>query len=420
MRTFTLFFLVILFADCCQGQSVTGFVPAGGNAWISGGSDQFDNKGELELIDPSTTCTTYIGVGKGELNVSVILDTESLSRLRVMINGTEKVVTLQPGKASHPFGVWVIDKEGYVAVEVQGVSKSGTVFGKLKGLMISGNAVSESSSFVPSNDGNFFYWGRRGPSVHLRFETGNLPDVEYFYSEIMVPDQNDVVGSYFMANGFSDGYFGFQVNSDSERRILFSVWSPYQTDDPKSIPESDRVLLVRKGNDVYTGEFGNEGSGGQSFLRYMWKAGVTYGFLLRAQPFENSATIYTAWFFAPEEKSWKLIASWRRPRKATYLQNLYSFLENFVPETGNLPRMAEYGNQWVCNSSGNWSELNTATFTGDQTAKKGYRKDYAGGVNKSAFYLRNCGFFNDFVALDQRFLRTSRAEHPSIDFKALP
>lgn len=60
-----------------------------------------------------------------------------------------------------------------------------------------------------------------------------MPDtadkVEWFYSEITVPKSNDVIGSYFMANGFAEGYFGIQVNSASERRVLFSVWSPYSS-----------------------------------------------------------------------------------------------------------------------------------------------------------------------------------------------
>lgn len=35
---------------------------------------------------------------------------------------------------------------------------------------------------------------------------------------------------------------------------------------------------------MYTGEFGNEGSGGQSYLKYNWKAGNTYKFLLQKKP----------------------------------------------------------------------------------------------------------------------------------------
>lgn len=336
------------------------------------------------------------------------------------VNGTEKVVSIDPVKQVHEGGTWSISAAGYVAILLQGHSKSGAYFGTLTGLTLKGSAVSEGLTFVRDNEGSFFYWGRRGPSVHLRYDLAGKSEVEYFYSEITVPAGNDVIGSYYMANGFADGYFGFQVNSATERRILFSVWSPFKTDDPKSIPEADRILLKKKGEGVYTGEFGTEGSGGQSYWRYPWKAGVTYGFLLRAEPQTNSTTVYTAWFFAPELNAWKLIASWQRPKKATYLTGLYSFLENFVPETGNITRMALYGNQWIRTASGEWIELPQAKFTGDNTARKNYRKDYSGGVYDNTFFLRNCGFFSDFTTLDQTFNRPVKGIPPDIDFSALP
>lgn len=48
-------------------------------------------------------------------------------------------------------------------------------------------------------------------------------NIEWYDNEVKVPKGEDVLGSYFMANGFGEGYFGFQVNSPTERRILFSV-----------------------------------------------------------------------------------------------------------------------------------------------------------------------------------------------------
>ena len=40
--------------------------------------------------------------------------------------------------------------------------------------------------------------------------------------------------------------FGIQVNSDSERRVLFSIWSPFSTDDPSlnssNFPNQSRYL----------------------------------------------------------------------------------------------------------------------------------------------------------------------------------
>ena len=103
-------------------------------------------------------------------------------------------------------------------------------------------------------------------------------NAEWFYNEITVPAGNDVIGSYFMADGFKEGYFGMQVNSPTERHILFSVWSPFQTDDPASIPEDKKIILLKKGANVHAGEFGNEGSGGQSYLNYNWKAAILMSF----------------------------------------------------------------------------------------------------------------------------------------------
>ncbi len=62
----------------------------------------------------------------------------------------------------------------------------------------------------------------------------------------------------------------FEINdlSESEWRILFSVLSPFNTDNPNEIPEEFKVNPVSKGTDVYVEEFGDEGSGVQSYLRY--------------------------------------------------------------------------------------------------------------------------------------------------------
>ena len=47
----------------------------------------------------------------------------------------------------------------------------------------------------------------------MKLKKIRFQDIEWFYSELTVPEGNDVIGSYFMANGFSEGYFGIQVNS---------------------------------------------------------------------------------------------------------------------------------------------------------------------------------------------------------------
>jgi hypothetical protein len=45
--------------------------------------------------------------------------------------------------------------------------------------------------------------------------------------------------------------------------------------------------------------------------------------------------------------------------------------------------------------------------------------DYAGGLEGGRFYLRNCGFFADYVGLDQS--RTCAAgQPPQVDVASLP
>ena len=45
-----------------------------------------------------------------------------------------------------------------------------------------------------------------------------------FYNEVTIPKDADPIYSYYMACGFARGYFGIQVNSPTERRVIFSVW----------------------------------------------------------------------------------------------------------------------------------------------------------------------------------------------------
>ena len=200
---------------------------------------------------------------------------------------------------------------------------------------------------------------------------------------------------------------------------MFSVWSPFQTDDPSKIPADKKIILLKKGKDVVTREFGNEGSGGQSFLRYNWKAGETYKFLLKGEPVKNNYTNYTAWFYSPTERQWRLIASFSRPATNTYLTRLHSFLENFVPETGNITRQAYYQNQWVRTKGGEWKPITQAKFTYDNTAKQGYRLDYSGGTENGKFYLRNCGFFNESTPYQSVFSRPANTSLPNIDLAKL-
>jgi hypothetical protein len=323
--------------------------------------------------------------------------------------------------ARHDVGSFRVTQPGYVRVELRGVERTGESYGEIQDLVVTSETEALTLDYVKTNEGNMYYWGRRGPSVHLGYRVPTDRPIQYGYSEITVPIGQDPIGSYFMANGFAEGYFGIQVNGPEERRVLFSVWSPFQTDNPRDIPEDQRIVTLGQGPEVHVGEFGNEGSGGQSYLVYPWKAGVTYRFLTEVKPDGEGHTIYTSWFGDKAANEWRLIASFRRPKTDTHLRGFHSFLESFSPAHGYLGRRADYGNIWVRDIDGEWHECTEARFTVDATGNGRHRLDFAGGSVAEHFYLRNCGFFSDTGTPGTRFTRTSSAQHqPQIDLEALP
>lgn len=69
--------------------------------------------------------------------------------------------------------------------------------------------------------------------------------------------------------------------------------------------------------------------------------------------------------------------------------------------------------------NGQWKAVNRAHFTGDETAKKGYRMDYEGGVEDGRFYLKHCGFFDGKAELDTVFEVGNDGSPPEINFSEL-
>ena len=416
--------------DPARGE--TWDIPLAGNAYRTdgGGGRGGDGMGRrgMRWSDKETVFSVFFHVDRpAELELAMRLKVpQGNSKIRVEVAGASMEHEL--GASDEPrevsLGRVAVEKAGHVRVDLRGLERGGPVFaepGDLRVTPVGEGAAEVKASYVRDNESNRFYWGRRGPSVHLGYELPRDRTIEWFYSELTVPEGEDPVGSYFMANGFGEGYFGIQVNSPEERRVLFSVWSPFHTDDPRSIPEDQKIRMLKKGEGVYTGEFGNEGSGGQSFLRYPWKAGVTYGFLLSGKPDGMGSTDYTGWFHAPEEGKWRLICSFKRPKTDKHLTGLHSFLENFADSEGYRGRRGYHGNMWARDTAGEWHEITRARFTGDDIANRRYRRDLAGGVTEDGrFFLRNGGFFDDIVGIGGRFERPSRPEaKPQIDFAVL-
>lgn len=367
----------------------------------------------LNADNKNTTSLYFRNDSTGSVSMMLVgFAPQGTGEVKVSVLGKDFTVKFDKNTLdSVSFGSVKTKTEGYIKVDFTPLLGSVS----LRSLRISGAVSEKTLSYVHDFS---TYWGNRGPSVHMSYTQPKEPS-RWFYNEVTVPVGQDVIGSYYMANGFGEGYFGMQCNSATERRVLFSVWSPFVTDDPKSIPDSMQIVKLRQGKDVRIGEFGNEGSGGQSYLVFPWKAGNTYKFLGSVVPDGKGSTVYTAYFFAPEEGAWRLIASFKRPQTNTDYQRAHSFLENFSPTQGWITRQVLFGNQWALGVDGVWREITEAQFTYDATASAGVRKDYAGGELNGQFFLKNCGFFDQNTPYRAKFTRKATGVAPKIDFQAL-
>ncbi len=412
---FAAFVAALLHLTPATAQSET-VVTLAGNAYITAGRSGSIDEGRnaIRNWNEKETVVSFYFYAKKSGKIDVALQAKGHSRIEVSLLGKSKKVTLDSDELTRiELGTFKVKQPGYVKMDIRGLKiNEGKTFGSVAAVYVSEKVACVSPDFST-------HFGRRGPSVHLGYV---LPkeNIEWFYNEVTVPEEGDIPSSYYMACGFGEGYFGMQNNSPHKRRVLFSVWSPFVTDNPKEIPDSLRVKLVKKGKNVTINDFGNEGSGGQSYMHYDWKAGELCRFLMGVRPDGKGNTIYTAYFYDNHKNKWQLVASWRRPQITTWYTNAHSFLENFNPVMGFINRKAYYGNQWARTTDGRWIPVTKARFTCDTTGHQEMRLDYTGGMNGEQFFLSMGGFFDQNMKHGTYFDRAGNTtEAPNIDFSTL-
>lgn len=385
-------------------------IPLAGNAYLETKSHggKITTGGISEWSDPEAVFGIYVRFNKNvKFDAAIRVRSQSSDSVIRFGTGEDHTdVTLEAGYHEVMLGSYEAGCDGYTRFELRGISKTGKYFASPSEILLYGVDEDDMASYISPVDRDNYYWTRRGPSVHCGYDTREFGDVEWFYNEVTVPEGYDPIGTYAMAIGFNGGYFGIQTNAANERRILFSIWSPHVTDDPSTIPEELRIVCLGKNERTHVGEFGGEGSGGQSYMKYMWKTGETYRFLMHVKPQGDNKTAYSAYFYFPESGKFELIASFLRPVTNTYLTGAHSFLENFSDTRGYITRMAYYGNQWAFTADGKWAAPTRIRFTGDTTARRGWRVDYDGGIAPDGrFFLKNGGFFSGSAVIDTVFER---------------
>lgn len=200
-------------------------------------------------------------------------------------------------------------------------------------------------------------------SVHLGYPA---PAGVAFYNEVTI--ERSAPGTYFMVNGWSQGYFGLQELADGKKLVLFSVWDPAAGDDPQQVPPEKRVQTLHRDESVRVGRFGNEGTGGQAFWDFDWQLAQSYRLLVTARGEGMDRVAYSGYFYEPDRQSWRHLVTFSTLQKGgDTLRGYYSFVEDFrrnrVSTTHE--RRATFGHGWVRDVAGEWHALTQARFTAD-------------------------------------------------------
>jgi len=412
--------LVIIIAcisSLISAQTVT--IPAYTGYAVPAETDEsslFSEKNGLQQWSNAGQAISYFFYVRKAGNLSVSMNAKNAvagSTLSLSVGGKVFLVAIPLSKSFKTIkvGLVTIKDSGFYKLTIAAVKKAGKTIADIQSIQLTGSAT-ENMHFNAKIR-------RNAASVHLRYPLADsLKKTVAFYNEITIPNGADYLHSYYMACGFARGYFGIQVNSATERRVIFSVWDAgKETADRNKVADSNKVQLLAKGDDVFADDFGNEGTGGHSHWVYPWKTNQTYKLLVTAlADSATQSTIYTGYFFLPEVQKWKLIASFKAPKDGQYLRNLYSFNENFLGVNGQLQRNAFFGNQWVQKENGQWTELTQSSFSYDATGKAGDRIDYGAGVSEGKFYLWNGGFQKANTTYGEILSRPFANEKPIIDW----
>lgn len=380
--------MLCLFLALQTSLTVPGFTaylePDHGGATIS------ERRGIVNWTNAQTGVLWGGYVSKGALKVSLTGAGEGNSYLITLDKQTHEA-QFRDGTAD--FGTYMINKPMWVKIELR--AKGTGPFANITSLNLAGDAaVAAKFNLKPR---------RNAASVHLKYPLAQNTQAEWFYNEIVA--DTEPIHTYYMACGFRRGYFGMQVNSPTERRVIFSIWDAgTEAVDRNKVDTSNRVELLKKGDGVVADSFGNEGTGGHSHWVHTWKKGEVQRFLVHAVP-SGDTTTYTGYFQGADMKEWKLIASFRAPKDGQSLSGLYSFVENFG-EYGDVIRRAEFGPAWIMDLTGKWQPLATAQFSHDRTGGAD-RFDYMFGVKGDRVYLQNGGFTGNFPKMGDRVTKSA-------------
>jgi len=220
-------------------------VPLGGNTWCnqtSMDSNYITRQGIKNWNDEKVSFDTYVRMtDTGNVKVQLKARNNSFSQLKLEINGKANAFTIKSSDYSwYDAGEWKITDTGYIKLHLSALLKTGSLIGEVSDFRLSGTAINSKTAFVQNDSDHFFYWGRRGPSVHLNYPFADSIKATWFYNEVLVPESQDVIVSYYMAIGFADGYLVSRLTP----KLKEGFYSQFGVHLLQMIPEVYRKICV--------------------------------------------------------------------------------------------------------------------------------------------------------------------------------
>lgn len=307
-------------------------------------------------------------------SVEVSLDAEGGGRFSLILgDASAKQVSDQPGG-------FQVEAAGAVSMRLRCDDPGSGA--KVKMLHLSGPAV-EGASVIRKR------W--RPAAAHTKFTSSRSPEkIRLWIMEMdAVPGELD----FYSPITTPFGYYGptWKADGTVNSGINFSLWS-FSRGKPEP-PVEQLSHLVAIGNpDATFGGFDHEGTGVKirDWQPLEGRRGQRQALALRVEPGERYDT-YHSYFFASDEKRWRLFGSGKKWNKGRPLENLWvgSFVEVPGPppvqRTGLYERTMRYRG-WVMDAGGKWHVLDQMQ-NGNIDKESGLTHTDRGTTDDGWFYL---------------------------------
>ena len=142
---------------------------------------------------------------------------------------------------------------------------------------------------------------------------------------------------------------GYDRSGNPKKVALFSAWDVYADNTCTSCSTATQnyglIKVVKLGDGIRGGRFGNEGTGAQAFIdNFDWNIGDRVQAVVHLTPVKGGSELSSA--IRLNDGPWRYFATYFYPKTFTKLEAGYSFIEDFGG-TPNLERAAVYQNSWM-------------------------------------------------------------------------